>query len=119
MNKEQKKGLFSKACKAYRTYQDYVSDRILRCDEEWYRPWHKLNFHEQNGWVEVVKMLDRMMSKRDVVQVKNPRTGRYMKIDRSAGEIVSIKKSEGPYKNIPIATLAYKPPAPQEQENVT
>ena len=41
--------------------------------------------------------------KRDVVQVKNPRTNRYVKIDRSAGKIVSHKKSEGPYKNIPVA----------------
>ena len=41
--------------------------------------------------------------KSDVVQVKNPRTNRYVKIDRSAGKIVSHKKSEGPYKNIPVA----------------
>lgn len=41
--------------------------------------------------------------KRDVVQVKNPRTGRYVKIDRSAGKIVSHKKSSGPYKGVPVA----------------
>ncbi len=41
--------------------------------------------------------------KRDVVQVKNPRTGHYVKIDRDAGKIVSHKKSEGPYKNVPVA----------------
>ena len=41
--------------------------------------------------------------KSDVVQVKNPRSGRYVKIDRAAGKIVSHKKSEGPYKNVPIA----------------
>ena len=41
--------------------------------------------------------------RRDVVQVKNPRSGRYVKIDRSAGMIVSHKKSAGPYKGIPIA----------------
>jgi len=40
---------------------------------------------------------------RDVVQVKNPRTGHYVKIDRSAGKIVSHKKSEGPYRNVPVA----------------
>ena len=40
---------------------------------------------------------------RDVVQVKNPRSGRYVKIDRSAGMIVSHKKSPGPYKGVPIA----------------
>ncbi len=41
--------------------------------------------------------------KRDVVQVKNPKTDRYVKIDRSRGRIVDHKKSAGPYKNIPIA----------------
>lgn len=41
--------------------------------------------------------------KSDVVQVKNPRTGHYIKIDRDAGRIISQKKSEGPYKDIPIA----------------
>ena len=40
---------------------------------------------------------------RDVVQVKNSRSGRYVKIDRSAGMIVSVKKSPGPYKGVPIA----------------
>ena len=41
--------------------------------------------------------------RRDVVQVKNPRSGRYVKIDRDAGMIVSHKKSAGPYKGVPIA----------------
>jgi hypothetical protein len=41
--------------------------------------------------------------KRDVVQVKNPRTNRYVKIDRAKGQIVSHKKSSGPYKDIPVA----------------
>lgn len=41
--------------------------------------------------------------KRDVVQVKNPRSGHYVKVDRSAGTILAHKKSEGPYKNVPIA----------------
>ena len=41
--------------------------------------------------------------KRDVVQTKNPKTNRYVKIDRSAGKIVAHKKSEGPYKNVPVA----------------
>ena len=40
---------------------------------------------------------------RDVVQVKNPRSGRYVKIDRSAGKIISHKKSVGPYKGVPVA----------------
>ena len=40
---------------------------------------------------------------RDVVQVRNPKTDRYVKIDRSAGRIISQKKSPGPYKNVPVA----------------
>ena len=41
--------------------------------------------------------------KRDLVQVKNPRTGHYVKIDRDEGGIVDYKKSDGPYKGIPVA----------------
>jgi len=41
--------------------------------------------------------------KHDVVQVKNPRTNRYVKIDRSEGKIISHKKSTGPYKDVPVA----------------
>ena len=41
--------------------------------------------------------------KPDVVQVKNPRSGHYVKIDRSVGKIISHKKSTGPYKGIPVA----------------
>jgi len=44
-----------------------------------------------------------MSGKKDVVQVKNPRTGNYVKIDRGKGKIISHKKSSGPYKGIPIA----------------
>ena len=40
---------------------------------------------------------------RNVVQVKNPRTDRYVKIDRDAGRILSHKSSSGPYKNVPVA----------------
>ena len=42
------------------------------------------------------------MSKGKVVQTKNPRTGHYVEIDRSAGRIISHKSSSGPYKNVPI-----------------
>lgn len=42
-------------------------------------------------------------TKRDVVQVKNPRSDRYVKIDRAEGKILSHKKSAGPYANVPIA----------------
>lgn len=44
-----------------------------------------------------------MAKKRDVVQVKNPRTNRYVKIDRAAGKIIASKKSAGAYKNVPVA----------------
>lgn len=44
-----------------------------------------------------------MPAKRSVVQTKNPRTGRYVKIDRGAGRIIGSKKSPGPYKGVPIA----------------
>ncbi len=40
---------------------------------------------------------------KDVVQVKNPRTERYVKIDRTAGRIISHKSSPGPYQNVPVA----------------
>lgn len=40
---------------------------------------------------------------RDIVQVKNPRTGHYVKIDRDAGRILDYKKSEGAYKGVPVA----------------
>ncbi|MDO9518115.1 MAG: hypothetical protein Q7J10_08725 [Methanosarcinaceae archaeon] len=43
------------------------------------------------------------MVKKDIVQVKNPKSGHYVKIDRSIGKILDHKKSEGPYKNVPIA----------------
>ena len=41
--------------------------------------------------------------KSDIVQARNPRTGKYIKIDRSKGVILSAKKSEGPYKGVPVA----------------
>lgn len=41
-------------------------------------------------------------SKLDLVQVKNPRSDRYVKIDRTRGLILSLKRSGGPYKGVPI-----------------
>ena len=38
-----------------------------------------------------------------IVQVKNPKTGKYVKIDREKGRIVAHKKSEGPFKNVAVA----------------
>jgi len=39
----------------------------------------------------------------DYVQLRNPKTGLYVKIDKEVGRIVSHKKSPGPYKGVPIA----------------
>ncbi len=39
----------------------------------------------------------------NIVQVKNPRTNRYVKIDRDKGRILSHKKSDGPYAKVPVA----------------
>ena len=44
-----------------------------------------------------------MAKKARIVQTKNPKTGRYVKIDRKAGRIVDTKKSPGPYKGVPVA----------------
>jgi hypothetical protein len=46
--------------------------------------------------------------KRDVVQTKNPATGRYVKIDRSAGRIIAHKKTGGPYKGVPVSRKGKK-----------
>lgn len=43
-----------------------------------------------------------MPTKNKIVQTKNPRTGKYVKIDRSKGKILSNKKSPGPYKGVPV-----------------
>jgi hypothetical protein len=42
------------------------------------------------------------MAKKGIGQTKNPRTGKYVKIDRGKGKILKTKKSPGPYKNIPV-----------------
>jgi len=41
-------------------------------------------------------------TKINIVQTKNPRTGKYVKINRSEGRIITSKKSDGPYKGVPI-----------------
>ena len=42
-----------------------------------------------------------MNKEHNIIQTKNPRSGRYVKINRDTG-IITTKKSIGPYKNIPI-----------------
>ncbi|SMD36225.1 hypothetical protein SAMN04488029_2782 [Reichenbachiella faecimaris] len=54
-------------------------------------------------YIQCSKKLDVMSEKKKVVQVKNPKTGRYVKIDREKGRIVAHKKSDGPFKNVAVA----------------
>lgn len=37
------------------------------------------------------------------IQLRNPRSDRYVKVDRPRGAIVAHKKTPGPYKGVPIA----------------
>jgi hypothetical protein len=72
------------------------------------------------GWLnEAIKPLDSNLIEsvsggksritlKDIIQIKNPRTGRYTKIDRSSGVILSQKRTDRPYKNIPIVKRAVK-----------
>jgi len=41
--------------------------------------------------------------RRDIVQTRNPKSNRYVKIDRSAGRIIAHKRTRGPYRNVPVA----------------
>lgn len=36
------------------------------------------------------------------VQLRNPMTGYWVKVDRKQGKIVAQKKTPGPFKNVPI-----------------
>lgn len=49
-----------------------------------------------------VQKIDQKEKKHDIVQVKNPKTNRYIKIDRTKGQIISHKKTLGPYKGVRI-----------------
>lgn len=37
---------------------------------------------------------------KDRVQLQNPRTKRWVKLDTKTGKIVAVKKTDGPYKGI-------------------
>lgn len=39
----------------------------------------------------------------DIVQVRNPKTNRYIKIDRDLGLVIGYKDTPGPWKDVPIA----------------
>ena len=40
--------------------------------------------------------------KNKIVQVRNPRVDRYVKIDATEGKILGMKKSPGPYTGVEI-----------------
>jgi len=44
-----------------------------------------------------------MKTKQEVVQLPNPKTRRWVKIDKTAGAIIGHKKSPGCYKGVTIA----------------
>ncbi len=48
----------------------------------------------------------------ELVQIKNPKTGKYTKIDKVSGKILAHKKSAGPYKGIPEIPLVETEKAP-------
>ena len=43
-----------------------------------------------------------MTAKKGIGQTNNPRPGKYVKIDRDKGRILKTKKSDGPYKGVPV-----------------
>jgi hypothetical protein len=43
-----------------------------------------------------------------LTQLKNPRSGRFIKINKATGTIIAHKKSEGAYKDVPITETSYK-----------
>jgi hypothetical protein len=53
--------------------------------------------------------------KSDVVQIRNPKTRKYVAIDRERGVITARKKTAGPFKGIPI----YKGDKKNERDNQT
>lgn len=44
-----------------------------------------------------------MNERANLVQTRNPRTDRYVLIDRSKGQILESKETPGPYPSVPIA----------------
>lgn len=46
---------------------------------------------------------ERATRERPIVQTRNPRVNRYVKIDRQEGRILEHREEEGPYPGIPIA----------------
>ncbi len=60
----------------------------------------------QDDIIDAIILLDKYLNKKkkrpEFVQILNPKTKRYVKINKTIGDIVSHKKSKGPYKNIPI-----------------
>ncbi len=57
---------------------------------------------------DAVKAVMAKRAKKDIVQIKNPTTGLYCKIDRATGTIISNKKSPGQYKNVKVIRNKFK-----------
>ena len=52
---------------------------------------------------DAVKAVMAKRLKKDIVQLKNPKTGLYVKIDRAQGKILGYKKTKGKYANVKVA----------------
>lgn len=77
----------------------------------WHRGWRQYVFipvdetmYSKGCLNDISKFIEELMIDRNntIVQVLNPKTKRYVKIDKSKGKILSHKQSDGPYKNIRI-----------------
>ncbi len=68
-----------------------IEEELYICD--------KAIFEKTYDWVRGNGM---RKGKHNIVQVKNPKTGHYVKIDKTEGKILSHKATSGAYKNIPI-----------------
>lgn len=44
-----------------------------------------------------------MADRAQILQILNPRTGRYVLVDRDAGEVLEHREEEGPYPGVPVA----------------
>ncbi|GAF84477.1 unnamed protein product [marine sediment metagenome] len=71
-------------------------------DEEFAKVASEVYIDGKRYWEEEQKEEDTTVdrNKRHLIQIKNPRTGRYVKIDKNIGKILSEKRTKGPYKGI-------------------
>jgi hypothetical protein len=76
----------------------FFAKRAVKKLDNWVRRSHPLLTDQACGGF----MYKKVDNQTDIVQLKNPRSNRYVKIDRAKGRILSHKKSEGAYKGIII-----------------